>query len=83
MSEGYRSSRRADETGLPSVTNVDHPGRPTMYTHFNAISTAEDEYANYHRLGWTLVGEGDATKVMLVQSGRTPGEKRTSSRGSG
>lgn len=47
------------------------PEQRLAYTHFSAMSGAEDKPENYHRVRWMLDEQDGATKLSLRQTGAT------------
>ena len=50
------------------IIEVD-PKSQLGYTHFSAMSGAEDKPENYHRVSWRLDPDGSSTKLTLTQTG--------------
>lgn len=52
------------------ILKVD-PKSQLEYTHFSAMSGAEDKPENYHRVAWQIEKDGSSTKLTLTQTGAT------------
>ena len=75
--KGEYEGRSYEDKG--KVVEVD-PGRRLTFTHFSAMSGAEDVPANYHTLVYKLERQGSQTHVSLSQDNNKSDEEAEHSR---